>query len=65
MNIKKENVCDVGSCNFCNRGVLNDTKTNLVYPYSKIFVLKNETISIKICHFCLQKIQNYKKGIIQ
>jgi len=43
MDVKKENVRkDTTSCDFCNRGELNNNHNGLVYPYEEVITFKRE-----------------------
>ena len=36
LNISKKKVCDVGSCNFCDRETFNKSEGNFIYPYKML-----------------------------
>lgn len=60
-NIKQESV----SCNFCDKGELNQSKNGLVYPYSEVVSFSREGNGVRasICEECL--IELNKKATAQ
>ena len=59
MNITEHDRKRQRSCNFCDRGILNEYGTGLDYPYDKVFLLEGRTMSVTICEDCLNKIKNF------
>lgn len=48
----------VGSCNFCNRGELNELGLGLNYPYIEVIVFSREIgggLTPRICADCLDE----------
>lgn len=48
-----------GSCNFCNKGILNSTQDGLVYPYKVVYTFsrgEGEGISPRACHNCMEEL---------
>jgi len=59
MDVKKENVRkDTTSCDFCNRGELNNNHNGLVYPYEEVITFKREGSGLlaSICRKCLDEL---------
>ena len=59
MNVKLKNVIkDNTSCNFCNKGELNDIGDNLIYPYKTIYVFQrgNNSLEAAICDECFEEL---------
>jgi len=59
MDVKKENVIkDIVSCNFCNRGELNQNHNGLVYPYEYVITFKRDGNGLvaSICRKCLDEL---------
>jgi hypothetical protein len=57
----KGNINEVGSCNFCNEGKLNKNGTNLIYPYNKVYLIRGNSIDIRICEKCLKMLKEKAK----
>jgi len=58
MNIVEKERKRQGSCNFCDRGVLNHSHTGLDYPYDKVFLLSAKSgLTITLCEDCLNEIK--------
>lgn len=57
MQIEKKSIKDVGTCNFCDRGLLDDTGCSLSFPYKTVYVLSGKRISVRVCEECLKQIQ--------
>ena len=56
----KEDVSKVGSCNFCQRGEINNCETcgtTMVYPYRKVYVLLGNCMEVRICADCLKELK--------
>lgn len=53
-NVRKDNT----SCNFCNRGKLNEGGYGLIYPYEYVYTFKREGNGIQadICPDCLKEL---------
>lgn len=60
ITITKENVKEVGSCNFCTRGMLEKIKFGVIYPYKKVFVLRGNSLVVTICEECLKILKKFK-----
>jgi hypothetical protein len=59
MLVQKENVRKQStSCNFCNKGELNEYHNGLVYPYENVVVFKREGngLSAAICEECFNEL---------
>ena len=67
LEIKIENVVrDYTSCNFCNRGELNDSGKGLKYPYESVISFTREYgggIKVSICKSCLDELISKTKNI--
>ena len=51
---KIEKVEEAGSCMFCQRGKLDESKTILKYPYKSVYVISSDRASsFRICSKCL------------
>ena len=57
LNIRYEHIDKVGSCSFCNRGILNKNGTNLNYPYNHVFVVRGNTVSTRMCRQCVKELK--------
>ena len=50
-------VGEVGSCNFCKRGIVNEDG-DISYPYDKVNVLTSEcSLIVRICNRCLKELK--------
>jgi len=59
--IKK--IKDVGSCMFCKRGKVDESGTNLEYPYESVLVISSDcTSSFRICTKCLIELLGILKN---
>jgi hypothetical protein len=60
MDLKKEHVRkDNTSCNFCDRGELNQSGFGLVYPYEYVYTFKRTNangIKVSMCEDCLNEL---------
>ena len=56
IKVETVTVRDQGSCNFCKRGILTNSGTNMVYPYSTVHQISNNKgggIKANLCDDCL------------
>jgi len=62
MIVKKESVRnDTVSCNFCQKGELNRSGNNLIYPYDTVYTFKRDTgngLCATICKECLKELHD-------
>ena len=59
MEVQRINVRqEAGSCNFCSRGVLNQSRTGLLYPYEEATIFKKDGSGLCaiICDDCLNEL---------
>lgn len=59
MLVQKENVRkQLTSCNFCNKGKLNEGRNGLLYPYENVVTFKREGngLCTAICKDCLDEL---------
>ena len=59
MVVQKENVSKQStSCNFCNKGKLNEQHSGLRYPYENVVTFKREGggLCAAICEECLKEL---------
>jgi len=55
---KKYVIKDNESCNFCDKGELNETGYGLKYPYQYVYLFKREGSGLQasICDECLKEL---------
>lgn len=65
MEIEKRKVISQysrGSCNFCSKGKLSASQTNLIYPYNEVIVIYGDTVEIRFCKECFDKLKDIDFG---
>ena len=60
IHIKKSTIRKDGSCNFCARGSLTELGTSLFFPYTLVYVLSGNRLSVTICSDCLKELKKVK-----
>jgi hypothetical protein len=60
MQIEVKPVNEVGPCNFCDRGLINDDGCSLSFPYHTVHVLSGKQIQVRMCAECLRQLQKVK-----
>ena len=58
ISIRKKKVSDVGSCNFCRRGILREDESGMVYPYKYVYEISGvQLLIVRLCGKCLKEIK--------
>lgn len=61
MKITKVDITSVysrGSCNFCSKGTLKISGFGLEYPYIHVLEVRGESISVRFCEECFNKLKS-------
>jgi hypothetical protein len=56
MNITKKKYEDVGSCNFCAKGKIDDNGL-YKFPYTYVYEISGNTINTRVCEECLHELR--------
>ena len=59
MIIEKAIAREVGSCNYCDRGILNESQNGLIYPYEYVYLIKGKYLAPRMCESCLIELHNF------
>lgn len=59
MQISREDIKEIGSCNFCQIGALKKVGHGIEYPYTEVTVLRGNGIFVRMCDECKEKLKNY------
>ena len=54
---------EVGSCNYCDKGVISLSGMGLNYPYDEVIEVKGIQTSTRFCFECFKKLNNFKKKL--
>lgn len=60
INLAVVRVIDSGACNFCNRGILNESEPGLIYPYTVVYEVSadvNMSPSVRFCSVCMEELK--------
>ena len=55
MEVRKKKIKEIGSCNFCDRGMIGKDN-NLRFDYRTIFEITAKNMTIRICRGCLDEL---------
>ncbi|MDF2533918.1 MAG: hypothetical protein K0R18_75 [Bacillales bacterium] len=58
MEARKGSFRVLGSCNFCNRGKLSACGYDLIYPYTEVYQIEGDRMSVRMCEDCLETIKD-------
>ncbi|MFY0397796.1 hypothetical protein ACOMH4_18480 [Bacillus sp. YIM B13449] len=54
MEIRNENIREVGSCNYCDKGIVKGS--TLLYPYDEVINVKGNQTNTRFCKDCFNKL---------
>lgn len=63
MEIRIEKRKEAGSCNYCDRGIVNGS--TLLYPYDEVIEVKGNQTSTRFCKDCFKKLSEFNQYVKQ
>ncbi|MGD6829086.1 hypothetical protein [Bacillus pumilus] len=63
MEISIKRIKEAGSCNYCDRGIVNGI--TLLYPYDEIIEVKGNQTSTRFCKDCFKRLSDFNQQVAQ
>ena len=58
MIISKEQVIEVGGCNFCDRSyIVEGTSSTISYPYKYVYEVRGKNTVVRYCRQCIMELK--------